>query len=634
MVSAKLLLVDDEKRFIDSLCDVLLHFGFICTQAYSGQEAIRLLEKEQFDLALLDVELPDMSGCDIVDYVTTFCKRTTAIMLTGVNSMETAVLSMKKGAYDFLSKPFNLETLKKTLDRALQHNRLQRELLISNQRFQTLSEATWEGIVILENGRIIEANQQFFSMFGYDQTDLAGGLRLDSIILARNEEPRDGLPEPRTSNLRGFKKDGSMLHVEVKSRTILYLNQKRLVCAIRDITERIMIEREKLEMQARLAKADKLNALGMMAGSVAHDLNNILSGVVSYPELLLTQMDTSDRYYQHILKIQEAGKRAAAVVSDLVTITRSGQTRMSANDINQLVLGYLNSLEHSERLAGYPDIMVTTRLEKGLGRIFCSPQHIHKILLNLVGNSLEAIKANGAIQLSTERCIFTHPIQSTAMSDRGTEYIRLTIADNGPGIGPEDIDRIFEPFYSTKVMGKSGTGLGLSIVWNIVQNHNGWIDVKPRNPGIAFELYFPASEERECLSIEEPTAFGTLRGSGETILIIDDQTEQNAIVERSLHDLGYTPCSVESGEAGIAFLQEHGADLILLDMILGCGLNGRETLEIIQRINPGQRVIVVSGYARSEEVERVKALGVHHFLEKPVSLQRLALTISHALLRN
>ena len=182
-------------------------------------------------------------------------------------------------------------------------------------------------------------------------------------------------------------------------------------------------------------------------------------------------------------------------------------------------------------------------------------------------------------------------------------------------------------------MGKSGTGLGLSIVWNTVQEHNGWIEVKDNKPGAVFEIYLPAAPELPSSTQPEPAAC-SVQGSGEMLLLIDDRPEQNETMEKLLTSLGYKTYSATSGEEGIAFLQSQPVDLVLLDMIIGDGLNGRETYEKILQVRPGQKAIIISGYSRNEEVRKARALGVSHFLEKPVTMPKLSQVIKQALAGN
>ncbi len=630
-----ILLVDDEERFARSLHALLKHYDYRCEEASSGAEAIRLLRDNHFDVALLDVGLPDMSGCDILHFIKTSRINTTAIMLTGVSTVEVAVQAMKWGAYDFLSKPINHELLLRTIDKAFQHHQLTGELAASEKRFKVLAEASSEGIVIHENGRLLEANSQFFTMFGYTEQELGQGIFLERIL------PSTSLPIVRrhiessscgSCEITARRKDGSEFPIETNSRSIDYLGRPASVCAIRDLSDRVKAEEEKPTLQRKLAKANKLNALGQMAGSVAHDLNNILSGVVSYPELLLLQMHESDRYYPEIKKIQEAGKRAAAVVADLVMLARGGSSSPTVENINDIILSHLSSIEHSERLASYPNVVIQTSLQRNLDNTYCSHQHIHKILLNLIGNALEAVQKNGLIRITTQNCRIARPESEEYPATGPEDYVKIIVADNGPGIPQKDVEHIFDPFYTTKKMGKSGTGLGLSIVWNTVQDHNGWLEVTDNEPGAKFAIYLPVTRDK-ALWVQPVEGESPLRGRGETILLIDDLSEQNETMGKLLASLGYSTYSASSGEEGIAFLQSRSVDLVLIDMVMGDGLNGRETYEKILQIRPGQKAIIISGYSRNDEARKAKVLGISHFLEKPVTMSKLRLAIEQALAR-
>ncbi len=320
-----ILLVDDEERFIDGLQNLLDHYNYSCTKAFTGAEARAFLQEQVFDIALLDVGLPDMSGCDIAEFITTNCPDTSAIMLTGLNTVETAVRAMKQGAYDFLAKPINHDHLIKVIDKAVEHNRLRRDLRDSEVRFQVLAEAGWEGIVVVENDRLVEANSQFHEIFGFTKNDLLDKPFLESIIDSASLGEHELLLAADQSHgveLLGKSKDGFTFPVEVRYRSMEYLGRPARIWVLRDISERVEGEREKLALQEKLARANRLEALGLMAGSVAHDLNNILTAVVNYPDILLKQMSEQDAYYSEIKKIQEAGKRAAAVVTDLVSVAR------------------------------------------------------------------------------------------------------------------------------------------------------------------------------------------------------------------------------------------------------------------------------------------------------------------------
>ncbi|SHH84139.1 hybrid sensor histidine kinase/response regulator [Desulfofustis glycolicus] len=617
-----ILLVDDEHRFIESLQHILTHYGYACAPAYSGQQAIELLSQGEYDVALLDVGLPDISGLDVARHIRKTYPMTTSVMLTGINTAETAVQALRLGAYDFLNKPINHETLLRTLDRAIDHSRLQRELKSSLDRCQALADVAWEGIVFHADGCLLEGNKQFFRMFGYYGDEFNGDRFLDKII-SKNEIKRlKPLLLGEDSGIIqtvGRHRNGTELPLEVKARTVDYAGRSAHVLIVRDMSERVKMEQENIDLHKKLAMAGKFKALGMMAGSVAHDLNNILTAVVSYPELLLCQMKESDRYYREIKKIQEAGKRAAAVVSDLVSIARGGSRKTEPANLNEIIISHLDSIEHNERLARFPEVQIFTRLQQNLHRIECSPPHINKLLLNLIGNALEAISGTGAVHLTTKNCTLSREIANGEVVLKPGKYVKLTVTDSGPGIPDGTLERIFDPFYSTKKTEKSGTGLGLTIVWNIVQDHKGWVDVKNGEPGAIFEIFLPA-----CAASRETGATAMDRvpyamGKDELILLVDDSHEQNMVMGEMLKILGYRTHAVNSGEKALDFLNLQPADVVILDMNMGDGLNGRQTYEQILKIRPDQKAIIVTGYSDHVEIMRAQDLGIAMALEKPVT---------------
>ena len=210
------------------------------------------------------------------------------------------------------------------------------------------------------------------------------------------------------------------------------------------------------------------------------------------------------------------------------------------------------------------------------------------------------------------------------------EYVVLGVSDDGSGISPDDLERIFEPFYTKKVMGRSGTGLGLAVVWNVVQDHQGYIDVKSSESGTTFELYFPITR-MEVSNKDLSTPVKNLEGKGETILIVDDEESQREISSKMLDALGYKPKAVSSGEEAVEYLKDNSVDLVLLDMIMDPGINGLETYERIKKIHPRQKAIIVSGFAETSKVKKVQMLGAGEYLKKPLTLEKLARAVREEL---
>ena len=630
--SQHILLVDDEIRFGETLQQILTFYGYQVTLATCGREAIDLLSRHVFDLALLDIELPDMYGYDIIDSIKENNPSLVTIILTGNCSLETAIQSLRKGAYDYLKKPIDSDLLIKTIEKAIEHKRLEKALRASEERFKTLADASWEGILIHDQGILLEANQQFFNMFGYQKEELIGTDILEKIFLpqalitvsARIKNGEVGFHEST-----GLKKDETPFPIETNSRYMEYHDRTVRVCAIRDISTRVQAEQEKIKLLEKLALANKIETLGLMAGSIAHDLNNILSGIVTFPEIILMQMDQSDKHRESIEFVRDAGKRAAAVVSDLLTVARGTTATKKICNLNTLIKDHLASLEQQAITSQFKEVRIETQFADDLLNINCSELHISKAVMNLLNNALEAIEKNGTIVISTSNRLLETPLKGYEAINAG-EYVVFTISDTGAGIPEYALSKIFEPFYSKKEMGRSGTGLGLTIVWSTVHDHNGYVNVRSNEKGTTFELFLPATRSQ---ADEKPAgiSMNAYKGHGETILIVDDQKSQRIIASNLLNELNYQTCAVASGKEAIAYLQQNKTDLILLDMIMEPGMNGRETYEQILKTNPAQKAIIASGFSDDEEVKKIRELGIFQFITKPYTIAQIGIAIKQTL---
>lgn len=418
---------------------------------------------------------------------------------------------------------------------------------------------------------------------------------------------------------RRYTKEGNILDISISGSS--YRDQEGNVIAsvinLRDITEQ-----KKLE--TRFQRSQKMESMGLMAGGVAHDLNNILSGIVSYPELLLMDLPEDSPLRGPIKTIQESGMRAADVVEDLLTVARGVATGKEISNLNTLIEGYLNSAEHQKLAATHPSITFKTEIDSDLLNISCSPTHIKKSLMNLVTNASEAIEGSGTVTISTANQL-DEPLKGYEDVHTG-EYVVLTVSDDGSGISPGDLERIFEPFYTKKVMGRSGTGLGLAVVWNTVQDHEGYINLNSSEKGTIFELYFPVARD-EVTAEKKEVPLEDYLGHGEKILVVDDEERQRKIASGILTRLGYNAETVSSGEEAIEYVKEHPVDLIVLDMLMPKGINGRKTYEEIIKIRPGQKAIIASGYAKTKEVDMAQKLGAGQYVKKPYVLEKLGLAV-------
>lgn len=381
--------------------------------------------------------------------------------------------------------------------------------------------------------------------------------------------------------------------------------------------------------QTQLARAQKMEAIGMMAGGVAHDLNNILSGIVSYPELLLMQLPKSSELRKPLEAIQESGKRAATVVADLLTVARGVASTREPHDVNILIQEYLHSPECEKIQSLHPLVHCTEQLEATQATISCSPIHIKKTMMNLVTNGIEAIQTKGNLCVTTSN-LRVHEASTKEVGVATGHYVVITVQDDGPGIKADDIEHIFEPFYTKKVMGRSGTGLGLSVVWNTVVDHEGYIQVQSDTSGTVFKLYFPVSSEAAC----SPDSAGPEIHNTETreqILVVDDEPQLRDIAKQILGNLGYRVTTVSSGEEAIAHVRHRPVDLLVIDMLMEPGINGRQTYEEILTIYPHQKAIIASGFSESDEVKATLKRGAQGFIKKPYTVSQLGQAVQDAL---
>jgi PAS domain S-box-containing protein len=396
---------------------------------------------------------------------------------------------------------------------------------------------------------------------------------------------------------------------------------KEILCIGNDITDLKLADIEKKDLQAQLQRAQKMEAIGTLAGGVAHDLNNILSGIVSYPELLLMDLEEDSPLIKPILTIQKSGEKAAAIVQDLLTLARRGVAATEVVNLNSIVSEYLLSPEYERLLLEHPNVKVSHQLDSNLLNILGSPVHLSKTVMNLVSNAAEAMPEGGHISIRSENRHQDKPLNAFDDIGKG-DYVVLTVKDNGIGISPEDIERIFEPFYTKKSMGRSGTGLGMAVVWGTVKDHRGYIDIKSKEgEGAAINLYFPVTRQ-ELHSGDTFFDLEAIKGNGESILIIDDIAEQRQIASEMLEKLGYRVTTVASGEAAVDYLVNHTVDLIVLDMIMDPGIDGLETYQKILQIRPGQKTIIASGYSESERVKEAQRIGAGTYIKKPYLIEK------------
>lgn len=531
-----------------------------------------------------------------------------------------------------------VEEFQQTLN---ERDRLLEELARSEATYRSMFENTATANAIIErNDTITMVNGEFEKLTGWSKAEIENHKRWQALLL-----PIDRVEVEQTiKNSQGhfqFPENGFEFRIAARDGDIRYVLCKvgripkapRAVVSLVDVTEAKKAQMDKQQLEAKLQRAEKMETVGTLAGGVAHDLNNILSGIVSYPELLLMQLPEDSPMRKPIETIHNSGKRATAIVQDMLTMARRGVVVSEVIALNEVVSVYLTSPEFEKLCSFHPKVKIHFAGEPGLKSIVGSPVHLTKTVMNLVSNAAEAMPDGGQIRITTDTCLLEHPRKGYELIGSG-EYVRLIVRDSGVGISAKDMEHIFEPFYTKKIMGRSGTGLGMAVVWGTVKDHKGYIDIESsEGDGTCFKLYFPVSGKQPAIKTQ-PEPVKIERGRGESILVVDDAQNQLEIAVNILKELGYHPTAVAGGEAAIDALRNRTYQLVILDMIMEPGIDGLDTYRRIKAIAPNLRVIIASGFSESDRVKEAQHLGAGRFIRKPYSIESIAGAVHGALHRS
>ncbi len=535
-----------------------------------------------------------------------------------------------------ISDQFHISRVNQMLQKEIQERKQVVEALReSEQRLSLHFNQTPLGVIEWDlDFRVTRWNPAAETIFGFKAEEIIGR-KADELIPAREIEHvaqigRDLITQKggaRSSN-KNITKDGRIIDCEWYNTPLVAKDGTVIGVAslVLDNTERLQAEKEKQDLEQKLARSQKMEALGLLAGGVAHDLNNVLSGIVSYPDLMLMDMPEDDPVRQRLLIIKDSGQKAATIVQDLLALARRGVSIEEVIDLNDIVTDYFKSPEYSKLIDYHPNIEIAWELETDPPNILGSPVHLKKMVMNLVSNAAEAQPNGGAIIVSTTSQYLDRPVKGYDTIEVG-EYAVLRVEDQGTGIAEEDLNRIFEPFYTKKVLGRSGTGLGMAVVWGTVQDLKGYINVQSQSDqGTTFEIFLPLTRREKPGQANAPL-IETYRGNQEFILVVDDIESQREIASNILEKLNYKVTAVESGEAAVAYLEDHTVDLIILDMIMDPGIDGLETYKRIILRHPGQKALIASGYAETERVKQTLALGAGSYVKKPYMIDKIGLAV-------
>ncbi len=414
--------------------------------------------------------------------------------------------------------------------------------------------------------------------------------------------------------------DGNPIFVSLESSPVPATQAEHLhegiLSALIDITERKKTEEECKRLEECLAEAKKMEAIGTLAGGVAHDFNNLLMGIQGYVSLMREDLENTPPYAGYLKNVNEMITSAAALTRQLLGFAQGGKYNPHPIDINVRIKKGVEFFERTRK-----DVQIITDLQDDLWAVEADQSQIDQVLLNLFINASDAMPDGGRFEISTANLVLKdNPTQPFPLPPGN--YIQIAASDTGIGMDDKTRKRIFEPFYTTKQLGR-GTGLGLASVYGIIRNHKGHIQVFSKLlKGSTFIINLPASAADIKITPRIPAEM--LTGT-ETVLLVDDEPIVREVGATMLERLGYHVLLAESGKEALKLFRQNQAQiaLVVLDMIMP-GMNGRETYDQLRMLDPGVKVLLASGYSQTEAADEILQLGGRGFIQKPYSLKEFS----------
>jgi len=635
MDKKRILIVDDELLILRIISDILSKEGYEVKTAINFHNASQLLEEEKFDVVISDIRMPEKSGIDLLEHVRNINSDIPVILMTGFASLETAVEAVKQGAHDYLTKPLDFNKLKRIVSQSIERH----ELLSSNKKLVKelqeinsnleikVSERTRELLNILNSANesivttdldliIKTTNPKTVEIYGKDCVgkkldELIGGVNFDTIIPKILKD---------SSYITKHEIKFGDKHLELSLSQLVDFDTKEafgVIVITDDITEK-----KKLEVQ--LLQSAKMSAVGQLAAGVAHEFNNVLSGIVGYTSLAMSRNDV-EKIREDLTVVDKASNRAIEVVRKLLAFSRQKDERYSLTNLDDVVEDSVSLVSNTLEKEG-------VKVLKHFGKtppVKVNQGEIQQVILNLVINAKHAIDAN--TEITSEDKV----IGITTEAVEG--FVKLDISDTGVGIPKENIPKIFEPFFTTKDKNSKepGTGLGLPITYAIIERHGGSIDVDSElGKGTTFTIWIPYDQPftngnvPQVIEVDEKEQIESARKAN--ILVVDDDLYIGDLIRDSLKDQGHNVVVVDNGEEAIELFKENHFDIAFIDYMLP-GVTGLEVIRKARSVNPQTALILITGSVTSYIAEEAVAEGATSFLQKPFTFEQIRNVVATAI---
>ncbi|MCP4674552.1 MAG: response regulator [Deltaproteobacteria bacterium] len=674
----QILVVDDEEVICTLLITALMDKGYEVVAAKTRADARKQIEKKHFDLLIVDKNLPDGTGFDIVAFAREVYQDFEAILMTGYSDTDSAIQAVESGFFRYTRKPLDLKSFLLDIDKALETTRLRRaleqrsselakkneELLQNEQRFRMLFNSGNDAVLVYPlpdsdvPTKLVEANDQACRWLGcthdallnlsiHDVThpDYLQGL---SSVLERLREEKQVIYESIL-----IPSSGDEIPVEISSRVFEFRNQVTVFDVIRNVIERHRNEEERSKLEHQFHESQKMEAIGQLAGGIAHDMNNVLGAITGFASALNSDMqegsDDSDLMLQDVQEILSACRRGRDLTRDLLGYARKGNYQKETISLNNTARDVSSILARTIPKT----IIIKTDFEDDLGLTECDPGQLNHAVMNICINAVDAMQGRGILKLTTRNVEFDQESSSNHTDLKPENHVLLEVCDTGTGMNEETLNRAIEPFFTTKPAGK-GTGLGLAMVFGAIKNHHGALNISSEvGVGTTVRIYLPvarvetedqgllrkktsippswwlqkkpSSTRVDSLDFQNDPRSTTRKDRSKTVLLVDDELMIRNSGKRLLNQLGYDVLLAENGKEAVDLYAELSdtIEVIILDLIMPV-MDGEEAFLKLREIDPMAKILLASGYSKAGKAAELIELGAKGFMSKPFGVKTLA----------
>jgi two-component system, cell cycle sensor histidine kinase and response regulator CckA len=623
----QIMVVEDESIVAEDMKAMLEGFGYnVPAVAFSGEEAVRKAFDTHPDLVLMDIVLKgQMSGVEAVERIQSRCN-IPVVYVTAYADEKTVRRAKATEPYGYILKPFDARELQTAIEIALYKHQIERKLHESEQRLSMTLRSIDDAIITTDSrGRVTFMNPRAEALSGWSQDEGVG--RHVAEVLRVRHDTADGLAEGSfvqvlrggvavnfaDHHLRLVHKDGTERPIEDSAAPLSDDHGKMIgtVLVFRDITER-------RRLQEYLAQAQKMAAIGRLAGGLAHDFNNLLTVISVYTDLLLNRRNRHNQLERYAGEIKKAVDNATTLTNQLLTLSRRQTLPPRKVDLNAAVA----KLETTIRQTAGQEIQLVIVPGPQIGFVNVDASQLDQVIVNLVTNACEAMPQGGTLTIETANVPRGEPQARRHPGAPAGDYVLLAIRDTGSGMDAATRDRLFEPFFSTKSRGR-GRGLGLSTVYSVVSQSGGHIELDSApERGTEFKIYLP---QVECPTVAQKPGAATLRQGSETVLIVEDKDEVRAAIGASLEMRGYAVLKACHGKEAMMLCRRHEGPIhLLLTDIVMPQMTGPELAQRVSLVHSETKVLYISGYTSDALNRRDMTQPSTAFLQKPFTPEALA----------